>query len=187
MKHALMAALVCARCPTAACAGKNGLFGHWTFDEAKSDPAPARAGGGGGGGGGGRGGGRMGGAPATAMTIKQTPTELSMDRTTAQGAQTVVYKLDGTESTNTIGMGPGDIESGMGWIQARHHDDPDRPGARRRNHHQLEGDLQRPGIHADDRDDTHDARGRTDPQADLYEELIASTLQDWQIAGLEEC
>ena len=48
----------------------------------------------------------MGGAPATAMTIKQTAAELSMDRTTAQGAQTVVYKLDGSESTNTIGMGP---------------------------------------------------------------------------------
>ena len=44
---------------------KTDLSGTWTFDEAKSDPAPARAGGGGGGG---RGGGRMGGAPATAMT-----------------------------------------------------------------------------------------------------------------------
>jgi hypothetical protein len=84
---------------------KTDFSGTWTFDEAKSDPAPARAGGGGGGGGG-RGGGRMGGAPATAMTIKQTGTELSMDRTTAQGAQTVVLKLDGTDSTNTIGMGP---------------------------------------------------------------------------------
>src|SRR5215204_1596653 len=85
---------------------KSDLSGSWTFDEAKSDPAPARAGGGGGGGGGGRGGGRMGGAPATAMTIKQTAGELSMDRTTAQGSQTVVYKLDGSESTNTIGAGP---------------------------------------------------------------------------------
>src|SRR5215213_6264866 len=75
---------------------KPDLSGTWTFDEAKSDPAPARAGGGGGGGGG-RGGGRMGGAPATAMTIKQTAGQLSMDRTTAQGAQTVVYKLDGSE------------------------------------------------------------------------------------------
>jgi hypothetical protein len=82
---------------------KTDFSGTWTFDEAKSDPAPARAGGGGGGG---RGGGRMGGAPATAMTIKQTATELSMDRTMAQGPQTVVLKLDGTDSTNTIGMGP---------------------------------------------------------------------------------
>jgi hypothetical protein len=79
---------------------KTDFSGTWTLDEAKSDPAPARAGGGG------RGGGRMGGAPATAMTIKQTGTDLSMDRTTAQGAQTVVYKLDGSESKNTIGMGP---------------------------------------------------------------------------------
>ena len=88
MKHrniiatiAMAAALVA----TAAAQAKPDFSGTWTFDEAKSDPAPARAGGGGGGGGGGgRGGGRMGGVPATAMTIKQTPTELSMDRTTAQ-------------------------------------------------------------------------------------------------------
>ena len=108
MKHrnivatvAMAAALVA----TAAAQAKPDFAGTWTFDEAKSDPAPARAGGGGGGGGG-RGGGRMGGAPPTAMTIKQTPTELSMDRTTAQGTQTVVYKLDGSESTNTLGLGP---------------------------------------------------------------------------------
>ncbi len=102
MKYALMAALVsCIALPTALQAqAKTDFSGTWTFDEAKSDPAPARAGGGGG-----RGGGR-GGAPATAMTIKQTGTDLSMDRTTAQGAQTVVFKLDGTESKNTIGMGP---------------------------------------------------------------------------------
>ena len=97
-------AIVVALVATAAAQAKPDFSGTWTFDEAKSDPAPAR--GGGGGGGGGRGGGRMGGAPATAMTIKQTPAQLSMDRTTAQGSQTVVYKLDGSESTNTIGMGP---------------------------------------------------------------------------------
>jgi hypothetical protein len=79
---------------------KTDFSGTWTFDEAKSDPAPARVGGGG------RGGGRMGGAPATAMTIKQTAGELTLDRTTAQGAQPVVLKLDGSESKNTIGMGP---------------------------------------------------------------------------------
>ena len=89
---------------TTAAQAKTDFSGTWTFDEAKSDPAPARAGGGGGGGGRGRG--RMGGAPATAMTIRQTAGELSMDRTTAQGSQTIVYKLDGSESTNTIGMGP---------------------------------------------------------------------------------
>ena len=183
-------AMVVALVATAAAQAKPDFSGTWTFDEAKSDPAPARAGGGGGGGGGGRGGGRMGGAPATAMTIKQTPAELSMDRTTAQGAQTVVYKLDGSESTNTIGMGPATSKAAWDGSEARHHDDPDRPGARRRNHHQLEGDLQRPGTHADDRDDTLDAGGRTDTQADLHEELIASNhwktgrLLDWNSANL---
>jgi hypothetical protein len=85
--------------------GKTDFSGSWTFDQAKSDPAPAR-GGGGGGGGGGRGGGRMGGVPATAMTIKQSAAELTIDRTTAQGNQTAVYKLDGSDSANTIGPGP---------------------------------------------------------------------------------
>jgi hypothetical protein len=101
-----MAALVISMAlPTALLAqAQTDFSGTWTFDEAKSDPAPARMGGGRGGGG--RGGGRMGGVPATAMTIKQTAAELSMDRTMAQGLQTVVLKLDGTDSTNTIGMGP---------------------------------------------------------------------------------
>jgi hypothetical protein len=105
MKYAFMAALVLfvALPPVVLAQAKTDFSGTWTFDEAKSDPAPARAGGGGGGG---RGGGRMGGAPPTAMTIKQTAGELTMDRTTAQGAQTVVLKLDGSESKNTIGMGP---------------------------------------------------------------------------------
>jgi hypothetical protein len=97
--------------------GKTDFSGSWTFDEAKSDPAPARGGGGGGGGGGGRGGGRMGGAPATAMTIKQSPTELTIDRTTAQGNQTAVYKLDGSDSSNTIGPGP--ATSQASWDGAR--------------------------------------------------------------------
>jgi hypothetical protein len=78
------------------------LSGAWTMDQAKSDPAPQR---GGGGGGGGRGGGRMGG-PAASMTIKQTATELTIERPGAQGAtQTIVYKLDGSESTNAMGQG----------------------------------------------------------------------------------
>ena len=104
--------------PSAALAqGKTDFSGSWTFDEAKSDPAPARGGGGGGGGGGGRGGGRMGGAPATAMTIKQSATELTIDRTTAQGSQTAIYKLDGSDSTNTIGPGP--ATSKASWDGAR--------------------------------------------------------------------
>jgi len=100
MKALLIAALASLIVlPSAALAqDKTDFSGAWTFDEAKSDPAAAR--------GGGRGGGRMGGAPATAMTIKQSATELTIDRTTAQGTQTAVYKLDGSDSTNTIGPGP---------------------------------------------------------------------------------
>ena len=93
---------------------KPDLSGTWTFDEAKSEPAPARAGGGGGGGG--RGGGR-GGAPATAMTIKQTPTELTIERTLAQGPQTVVLKLDGTASPASAD--PGAAVSKATWDGAK--------------------------------------------------------------------
>ena len=39
------------------------------------------------------------------MTIKQTPAQLSIDRTMGQGNQTAVYKLDGSESVNTVGQG----------------------------------------------------------------------------------
>ena len=84
---------------------KPDFAGKWTLDEAKSDPAPQRGGGGGGGGGGGRGMGRGGGAAATALNITQTPAQLTIDRTMGQGNQTAVYKLDGSESTNEMGMG----------------------------------------------------------------------------------
>ena len=76
---------------------KPDLSGSWTLNNDKSDPAPARGGGGGGGG--------RGGGVAAQMTIKQTPTQLTIDRTMGQGTQTAVYKLDGTESTNTVGAG----------------------------------------------------------------------------------
>ena len=109
---ALVTALV-APAPTWAQA-KPDLSGKWTLDEAKSDPAPARAGGGGRGG---RGGGRMGGGPATAMTIKQTATDLTIERTTPMGTQTATYKLDGTESRNTMGMGT--ASSKASWNGAR--------------------------------------------------------------------
>jgi hypothetical protein len=59
----------------------------------------------------------MGGAPATAMTIKQSTTELTIDRTIADGSQTAVYKPDGSESTNTIGPGP--ATSKASWDGAR--------------------------------------------------------------------
>jgi hypothetical protein len=78
---------------------KADFSGTWTFDEAKSDPA------GGGGGGGRGGGGRMGGGPPSKLVIKQTGTELTVESTLANGAQTAVYKLDGSESANKTGMG----------------------------------------------------------------------------------
>jgi hypothetical protein len=105
MKRALIVALALAglvALPSLSLAqAKPDFSGSWTLNNEKSDPAPAR---GGGGGGGGRGGGRGGGVAAQ-MTIKQTPAQLSVDRTMGQGTQTAVYKLDGTESTNTVGAG----------------------------------------------------------------------------------
>jgi hypothetical protein len=94
---------------------KADLSGTWTFDEAKSDPAPAPPGSGGGGrgGGGGGGGGRMGGGTPTKLVIKQTGGELMVESTLANGAQTAVYKLDGSESVNKMGMG--EAKSKASW------------------------------------------------------------------------
>ena len=115
MKRAMLilaALAICAALPAAGWAqAKPDFSGSWTMDAAKSDPAPAR-GGGGGGGGGGRGGGRGGGVPMQ-MTIKQTPAQLTIDRVTPQGTQTAVYKLDGSESTNTLG--PAEAKSKAAW------------------------------------------------------------------------
>ena len=63
-------------------AQKPDFSGTWTPEQ----PAAAA-----GGGGGGRG---MGGGP---MTVKQTATELSVERQGRNGAQTTTYKLDGSE------------------------------------------------------------------------------------------
>ena len=67
-------------------AQKPDFSGTWTPEP----NAAAAAGGGGGGGGGGRG-------MAGPMTVKQTATELSVERTTGRGPQTTTYKLDGSE------------------------------------------------------------------------------------------
>jgi hypothetical protein len=81
---------------------KPDFSGTW----APEPPAGAAAGGAPGGapGGGGGGGGRGGGGP---MTVKQTATELSIERQGRNGgpAQTTTYKLDGTPSTITMGQG----------------------------------------------------------------------------------
>ena len=78
---------------------KPDFSGKWTLDPA-SAPAPAPAAGGGGGGrGGGRGG---GGGLGQEFTIAQNATTLTITRD--QGGQPVslVYKLDGSESKNTV-------------------------------------------------------------------------------------
>ena len=87
--------------PIVASAQKADFSGTWTFDEAKSDPAPAGRGGGGGGGG------RGGGGTASKLVIKQTAGDLTVERTLPNGAETLVFKLDGSESVNKMGMGEG--------------------------------------------------------------------------------
>jgi hypothetical protein len=81
---------------------KPDFSGTWTPEP----PAGAAAGGAPGGapGGGGGGGGRGFGGP---MTVKQTATELSIERQGRNGgpAMTQTYKLDGTPSTVTMGQG----------------------------------------------------------------------------------
>jgi hypothetical protein len=63
-------------------AQKPDFSGTWTPEANAAAPA---------GGGGGRG---MGGGP---MTVKQSATELTVERTTGRGPQTTTYKLDGSE------------------------------------------------------------------------------------------
>jgi hypothetical protein len=109
MKRALIVAValaaVVAMPMTSWAQAKPDFSGKWTLDEAKSDPAPARAGGGGGRGG--------AGGTAASMAIKQTAAELTIDRVMGQGTQTAVYKLDGSESVNA--MGQGQAKSKASW------------------------------------------------------------------------
>lgn len=80
-------------------AQKPDFSGAWTLDtEASGVAAP-----GGGGGGGGRGG---GGGLGNGGTIKQTADTLTIERTMGENKVTLTYKLDGTESKNTM-MGRG--------------------------------------------------------------------------------
>jgi hypothetical protein len=82
---------------TMAFAQKPDFSGTWTLDaEASGMPA------GGGGGGGGRGGGGLG----QAATVKQSADTLTIERTMGENKVTSNYKLDGTESKNTM-MGRG--------------------------------------------------------------------------------
>jgi hypothetical protein len=87
-------------------AQKPDFSGTWTLDEAASGAAAAPAGGGGGGG---RGGGGLGNGPAT---VKQTADTLTIERTMGENKVTSTYKLDGTESKNTMtGRGGATVES----------------------------------------------------------------------------
>jgi hypothetical protein len=71
--------------------------------------APAGGAPGGGGGGGGRGGGALGNGPAT---VKQTADTLTIERTQGENKIVTTYKLDGTESKNTMtGRGGTPVES----------------------------------------------------------------------------
>ena len=99
---------------TLAWAQKTDFSGTWTLDPEASGAAPGGGapGGappagapGGGGGGGGRGGGRGGGLGQGGM-VKQTATELTVERTMGENKVTSTYKLDGTESKNSM-MGRG--------------------------------------------------------------------------------
>jgi hypothetical protein len=76
---------------------KTDFSGSWALDPTRSDAAPAAGRRGGGGGRGGVGG------PAMAMTITQTPTQITIERTIGQGLTSGVYKLDASESTNLLG------------------------------------------------------------------------------------
>ena len=81
-------------------AQKTDFSGTWTPEANAAAPA------GGGGGGGGRGGGPM--------TVKQTATELSIERNMGGNAVTTTYKLDGTETEVPAGRG-GTAKASAKW------------------------------------------------------------------------
>jgi hypothetical protein len=84
-------------------AQKPDFSGTWTLDPEASGMAAAPGGGapGGGGGGGGRGG---GGALGNGATVKQTADTLTIERAMGDQKVTTTYKLDGSESKNTMTM-----------------------------------------------------------------------------------
>jgi hypothetical protein len=95
----IMAVAIFAVASVAFAQAKPDFSGTWTLDpEASGMAAPA-----GGGGGGGRGGGALGNGPAT---VKQTANAITIERTMGDNKVTITYKLDGTESKNTM-MGRG--------------------------------------------------------------------------------
>jgi hypothetical protein len=96
---------------TLAWAQKTDFSGTWTLDPEASGTAAGGAAPGAGGGGGGRGGGRGGGL-GMGGTVKQTATDLTVERTMGENKVTSTYKLDGTESKNSMmGRGGTPVES----------------------------------------------------------------------------
>jgi len=79
-------------------AQKPDFSGTWAPDV---DPAAAAPAGGGGGG-------RGGGGP---MTVKQTATELSVERQGRNGAMTTTYKLDASEQDIQMGQGTAKVSA----------------------------------------------------------------------------
>ena len=79
---------------------KPDFSGTWTPESAAGAPAGGGAPGGAPGGGGGGGGRGMAGP----MTVKQTATEITIERTTGRGPMTQTYKLDGSESKVQMGQ-----------------------------------------------------------------------------------
>jgi hypothetical protein len=87
-------------------AQKTDFSGTWTPEANAMAPA---------GGGGGGGGGRGGGGP---MTVKQTATDLSIERNMGGNAVTTTYKLDGTETDVPAGRG-GTAKASAKWDGAK--------------------------------------------------------------------
>jgi hypothetical protein len=106
----IIAAAVFAVTSLAFAQAKPDFSGTWTLDpEASGMAAPPAGGAPGGGGGGGRGG---GGALGNGGTIKQTADTLTIERTMGENKVVSTYKLDGTESKNTMmGRGGTPVES----------------------------------------------------------------------------
>lgn len=98
----IMAAAVFAVASLAFAQAKPDFSGTWTLDAEASGMTAPPAGGGGGGMGGGRGGGALG----NGATVKQTADTLTIERTVGENKVVTTYKLDGTESKNTM-MGRG--------------------------------------------------------------------------------
>ena len=93
---------------TLAWAQKPDFSGTWTLDPAASEGGAGGAPGGGGGGG--RGGGR--GGLGQGGTVKQTADALTVERTVGENKITSTYKLDGSESKNSMmGRGGQAVES----------------------------------------------------------------------------